>query len=211
MTEINEYDYNFLKNAHKLCNGDDNKKYRITYLTLKSLIVDGKEKELDEIFDEDSLLEYNLRALHDMTLEEDFARSIYKSQLNRAVGYFVMTKRDVTSPYNDEFNELITLNNRNFNSDEDTTKDLLVNELLAREISPRKWKKMIDSFSSFISFDVIVYTVNYLLEGKFDYKHQNRNYRKALDFYIKSSRHKIDHDYLPVDSLPLTLNLTKDE
>lgn len=186
--------------------------YRYLYLCVKAMLVDDNFEELEKVFKQSRWLDENLSILKDMLIEEDFAHSCYKPNISRAVGILVLSQRNPQSEYNDDFNELITLNNINNDNDEDTTIAFIKRESQVRRLPFSFRMRVLSSeecLQSLFSFDAVVYQICYIDQEMPEYNDSNKKAMKIYNTLLNSSINKIETDYLPIDNFPRILK--KDE
>ena len=72
----------------------DAEKYRYLYLCMKSMVVSNNFDEIEKVLDRKDWLSDNIQIFEDFLLEEDFAHSQYKSQINKAVLKYGSSNQD---------------------------------------------------------------------------------------------------------------------
>lgn len=186
--------------------------YRYMYLCVKSMVVDGNYDDLEKVFAQSKWLDNNLGILKDLLIEEDFAHSKYKHCINRAVAILVDEQRRQNHDYNDDFNELIGLNNVNMFDKSDTTRKFFANEMHERQL-PILYRiaahRHEDVFKKIFGFDAYVYQSAWI-EGEIpEYNGDDKKVAKAYNYLVKSSIKKISGYYMDIDRFSRILE--KDE
>ena len=182
----------------------DAEKYRYLYLCMKSMVVSDNFDEIEKVLDRKDWLSDNIQIFEDFLLEEDFAHSRYKSQINKAV-LMLLTKYRFGNPeYSDEINDLIGLNNLNNFDKSDTTKEFLADECVIRQLPINYALQVLkddEAFEYLTAFDAVTYQEFYIDGKRVIPENASRKSTRIMTILFLSSKNKIEKHYQPIDNL----------
>lgn len=199
---MNSEDFEKAKATYDILEKNEIYQYRYMYLYQKNLVVEGDFRQLAEFYQQPDLIAVNGRILNEFIIEDLFANSNYKGAIGRAVGLYVQYNRIRNNEYDEQINELITLNNKLQNNGINLHEEFIKSESRIRglNLKDRMIIREEGSYGNYTGYDYITYLTRYVynisLEERFDKKA-----KKSHRLLTRYSINKIENDYLPVDGL----------